>query len=69
MNNHTNKAMEIIDNSKFQVKGVKTFIGREGYGINANLYYENKKVAFLRDGGNGGCLDIDWNWGNKIQYN
>ena len=65
MNTHTNKAMEIINNCKFQVKGVKTFTGREGYGINANLYYENKKVAFLLDSGNGGCLDIDWNWGSK----
>ena len=65
MNTHTNKAMEIINNCKFQVKGVKTFTGREGYGINANLYYENKKVAFLLDSGNGGMLDIDWNWGSK----
>lgn len=59
MNNYK-KALEIVNNSKFSVKGVKTFIGREGYGVNANLYYNNKKVAFLLDSGNGGCLDIDW---------
>ena len=57
--NNYKKSMEII-NSKFQVKGVKTFVGREGYGVNANLYYEGKKVAFLLDSGNGGCLDVDW---------
>ena len=57
--NNYEKSMVII-NSKFQVKGVKTFVGREGYGVNANLYYEGKKVAFLLDSGNGGCLDVDW---------
>ena len=57
--NNYKKSMEII-NSQFQVKGVKTFIGREGYGVNANLYYKGKKVAFILDSGNGGCLDVDW---------
>jgi len=62
MNNYQ-KCEKMIRNSKFSVKGVKTFRGMEGYGINANLYYENKKIAFLLDSGNGGCMDIDWVWG------
>tara|TARA_Y100001963_G_scaffold34739_1_gene48390 strand:+ start:1991 stop:2581 length:591 start_codon:yes stop_codon:yes gene_type:complete len=59
MNNYK-KSIEIINNSNFTIKGLKTFIGREGYGVNANLYHKGKKVAFLLDSGNGGCLDIDW---------
>ena len=59
MNNYK-KSIKIINNSWFSVKGLKTFIGREGHGVNANLYYKGKKVAFLLDSGNGGCLDIDW---------
>ena len=60
-NNYT-ESIKIINNSKFSIKSIKTFKGREGYGINANLYYNNKKVAFLLDSGNGGCLDIDWDY-------
>ena len=60
-NNYT-ESIKIINNSKFSIKAIKTFVGREGYGINANLYYNNKKVAFLLDSGNGGCLDIDWDY-------
>ena len=63
-NNYT-ESIKIIKNSKFSIKSLKTFVGREGYGINANLYYNNKKVAFLLDSGNGGCLDIDWDCVNK----
>ena len=63
MNNYK-KCKEIITNSKFTLKGVKTFIGREGYGVNTTLYYEGKKVAFLLDSGNGGELRVDW----EIKY-
>ncbi|GEM_PF-2820841 len=58
--NKYTKSKEIITNSKFTLKGVKTFLGREGYGVNATLYYEGKKVAFLLDSGNGGELSVDW---------
>ena len=44
----------------FQLKGVKMFQGRDGYGVNANLYYKGKKVAFVLDEGCGGMLDIDY---------
>ena len=65
MNEKMKKISKLI-NSKFQVKAVKTFMGREGYGVNANLYYSPNvvsrwtKVALLIDSGNGGCLDVDW---------
>ena len=59
MNNNYEKSIKMIS-EKFEVKAVKTFMGRDGYGVNANLYYEGKKVAFLLDSGNGGCLDVDW---------
>ena len=47
--------------NNFQVKGIKIFEGRGGYGLNANLYYKGKKVAFVLDEGNGGQLDIRFN--------
>lgn len=41
-----------------ELKAVKTFIGSDGYGLNANLYYKGKKVAFVLDEGNGGELMV-----------
>lgn len=43
-----------------ELKSVKTFIGTDGYGLNANLYYKGKKVAFILDKGNGGPLNIQF---------
>lgn len=43
-----------------QLKAVKTFVGHDGYGLNANLYLNNKKVAFVLDEGCGGELDIQF---------
>ena len=65
MKNQYEIAKETILKSDYEIKGLKTFMGMEGYGVNASLYYKGKKMAFIIDGGNGGCLDIDWNWGNK----
>ncbi len=39
----------------YSVKAVKTFEGMEGYGFNANLYRNNKKVARVIDSADGGC--------------
>ena len=61
MQNHTKKAMKIINESHFVIKNVKTLNGREGYIVNANLYHKKKLVAYILDDGNGGCLNIDWN--------
>ena len=44
----------------YEVKAVKSFRGREGYGFNANLYHNGKKVCFVMDSGNGGCYRYEW---------
>jgi hypothetical protein len=44
----------------YSVKSVKTFEGMEGYGFNCSLYRGKRKVAFVIDEGNGGCLLIRW---------
>ena len=42
-----------------QIKHMKTCIGREGYGFNASLYVDGKKIAFIMDDANGGPEDGD----------
>ena len=44
----------------YSVNGVKSFIGNEGYGFNANLLRDGKKVAFLIDDANGGEINVQW---------
>lgn len=44
----------------YHVAGVKSFIGMEGHGYNATLYFEGKKVAFVIDDAGGGPLDVQW---------
>lgn len=43
-----------------EVKSVKSFIGMEGYGFNANLYYKGKKVALVVDEASGAPLIFWW---------
>jgi hypothetical protein len=45
---------------EYSVKAVKSFLGREGYGFNCNLYRKGKKVAFCYDDASGGPISIDW---------
>jgi hypothetical protein len=45
----------------YHVKNVKTFVGMEGEGFNANLYRGKKLVAFVIDNANGGEANIQWN--------
>lgn len=45
---------------KYTIKNLKTFIGHEGHGYNADLYRDGKKVAFLIDAADGGELTIHW---------
>ena len=66
-NNHE-IAVKMIHESGYSIKGLKTFMGMEGYGVNASLYYKGKKCAFIIDGGNGGCLDIDYVDAKKHSY-
>jgi len=49
-----------IKKSDFELRGLKTFIGREGHGFNANLFFRGKKVAFTYDDASGGPVDIDF---------
>jgi hypothetical protein len=42
------------------LKNVKSFRGSEGYGFNASLYLNGKKVAFVMDEGCGGCYRYEW---------
>lgn len=44
----------------YEIKGVKTFQGREGGGYNANLYLRGKKIAEVIDDAGGGPLQIHW---------
>lgn len=40
----------------FEVKSIKTFEGREGIGLNANIYYKNKRVGEAMDDESGGPM-------------
>jgi hypothetical protein len=44
----------------YTVKNIKSFKGMEGLGFNASLYRDDKKVAFVVDSAQGGCLDFEW---------
>ena len=53
--------MAHIENfGEYSVKNIKSFMGREGLGFNANLYKGKKKIAFAYDDASGGEVDIDW---------
>ena len=45
----------------YSVKGFKEHRGTEGYGYNATLYRDGKKIAFVIDEGNGGEVIFEWN--------
>lgn len=42
-----------------QIKGLKTWVSRDGGGYQFTLYEAGKKVLFVHNDGNGGCLDLD----------
>lgn len=44
----------------FEIKGLKTFVGRDGIGCQGNIYYNGKKVGWYNDSANGGMADIDF---------
>lgn len=51
----------MIENKlNYNVKGIKSFIEMEGYGFNATLYRDKKKVAFIIDSAQGGEYDYQW---------
>lgn len=52
---------DVQDFGDYAVKSVKSFVGNEGYGFNANLYRNGKKIGFCYDdAGGGGMHPIDW---------
>jgi len=53
-------SMHVKNFGDYSVKNIKTFMGMEGHGFNANLYRGKKKVAFCIDDARGGEVDIDW---------
>ena len=46
--------------SKYTVRKVKTFVGHEGHGFNAELLRDGVPVAFVIDDANGGEVSFDW---------
>lgn len=44
----------------FSLKSIKTFMGRDGYGCQGNIYYKGKKVGWYNDAGDGGMADINF---------
>lgn len=46
--------------AQYTLKGVKTFRGMDGLGLNATLCRDGKPVAFILDEGRGGEVDFDW---------
>ena len=64
-NNNYELGKQLIHNSDFSVKSVKTFMGREGHGVNANIYFKNQKIGDVIDSGNGGELNINYYIGDE----
>ena len=60
MGNQYDIGKEIIDNSDWSTKKVKTFRGHDGHGVNADIYCNGKKIAEVNDDGWGGGLFINY---------
>tara|TARA_Y100000310_G_scaffold120945_1_gene119702 strand:- start:1136 stop:1810 length:675 start_codon:yes stop_codon:yes gene_type:complete len=60
MDSETKGIRELAKAQGYEVKGVKSFLGREGYGFNATMYREGKKIAFVMDSADGGMYDWEW---------
>lgn len=52
--------MQTSQQHPYSVTGIKSFRGREGYGFNATLHRDGRKVAFVIDEANGGCFRYEW---------
>lgn len=49
----------------YTVKAIKTFIGMEGHGFNADLYLNNNKIAFVYDDASGGEIHFEFKTPNQ----
>ena len=59
-NNNYSQGEKLIRLSDYSAKGIKTFKGMEGIGVNANIYLGKKKIAEVIDSGDGGCLHVEY---------
>lgn len=50
---------------KYEVKNVKSFMGREGYGYECTLYKDGVRIGTVTDTADGGCADYYLNKGEK----
>lgn len=58
---------DVEDFGQYEVKGVKSFVGNEGYGFNCSLYRNGKKIGFcIDDAGGGGMESVQWD--RKIDW-
>lgn len=53
--------------NQYSVTKVKQFRGNEGYGFNADLLCNGKKVAFVYDDANGGMYRYEWSAKDREQ--
>lgn len=53
--------------NKYQIKSIKQFQMSDGVALTANLYRNNKLIAYLEDEGNGGGLAVRWAQGHIWQ--
>lgn len=44
----------------YQIKNLRSCEAADGVAWSGTLYRDGKRIAKVRDGGNGGMLDIDW---------
>src|SRR5262245_60790680 len=44
----------------YTITKIKTFIGREGHGLNATITKDGKAICFVRDDASGGPVDFDY---------
>jgi hypothetical protein len=54
-----NSQTAVLTKPIITLKNAKTFIGREGYGLNATIYVDGIKTAFIMDDAGGGEPDYD----------
>ena len=54
----------MIKTPRLSLKGIKSFRGHEGHGLNATLLMDGVKVADVLDEGNGGSMRFYWTDGH-----
>ena len=59
----------LIEQKKLELKNIKTFNGRQGIGVSANIYFEGKQCGTFLDEANGGEYYHDWNHNCSVAEN